>query len=157
MICFIFRSFVINKYDDCYYVVFSCDGGSAMTSWSWWQQYYLCRAAMNENLACSTEPGSLPWQSAHTLVIKWLMHTKRYSDHIHAGYRYILWPKNVKSRCQAALYKLNLGFDITVDVAWSGTAARLCYNRQYAEVKSAVHLITKAVPVPISECEQASR
>ena len=65
--------------------------------------------------------------------------------------------QNVKSRCQAALYKLNLGFDITMDVAWSGTAARLRYNRQYDEVKSAVHLITKAVPMPISECEQASR
>ena len=50
--------------------------------------------------------------------------------------------QNVKSRCQAVLYKLNLGFDITVDVAWSGTAARLRYNRQYAEVKSGVHLIT---------------
>ena len=69
----------------------------------------------------------------------------------------IYYGQNVKSRCQAALYKLNLGFDITVDVAWSGTAARLCYNRQYAEVKSAVHLITKAVPMPISECEQTSR
>ena len=65
--------------------------------------------------------------------------------------------QNIESRCQAALYKLNLGFDITVDVAWSGTAAKLHYNRQYAEVKSAVHLITKAVLMPISKCEQASR
>ena len=65
--------------------------------------------------------------------------------------------QNVKSRCQAALYKLNLGFDITVDVAWGGTAARLHYNRQYAEVITAVHIITRAVHMPISKCEQASR
>ena len=44
--------------------------------------------------------------------------------------------QNLKSRCQAAQYKLNLGFDITVDVAWGGTAVRLHDNRQYAEVKN---------------------
>ena len=118
--------------------------GSAMTSW-WLMTAILLVSSGHERefvhgvlhwARVTCKPGSLPWQSAHTLVIKWLMHTKRYSDHIHAGYRYILWPKNVKSRCQAALYKLNLGFDITVDVTWSGTAARLCYNRQYAEVKN---------------------
>ena len=66
--------------------------------------------------------------------------------------------ENVKSRCQAALYKLNLGFDITVDVASHGVARpRGFVITDNAEVKSAVHLITKAVPMPISECEQASR
>ena len=67
--------------------------------------------------------------------------------------------ENVKSRCQAALYKLNLGFDITVDVASHGVARPRGFviTDKYAEVKSAVHLITKAVPMPISECEQASR
>ena len=63
--------------------------------------------------------------------------------------------QNVKSMCQAALYKLNLGFDITVDVTWGGTAVRLCCNRQYAEVITAVHIITRAAQMPISKCEQA--